>query len=69
MKKTLQKMFIFLVALSVPLGFFIDHDHGPFWWHRLPMLDGIVGGMGALILLALKKWVASFASRSEDFYD
>lgn len=58
-----------MIALSVPLGFFMDHDHGSFWWHRLPWLDCMVGGIGALLLLALKKLVASFASKQEDFYD
>ncbi len=69
MKKTLQKIFFSLVALSVLLGFFMEHNHGPFWWHRFPWLDSMVGGMGALLLLALKKLVASFASKQEDFYD
>ena len=69
MGKTLQKIFFVLVGLCVPLGFFIEHDHVFVWWHNIPSLDVIIGGLGALLLMMLMKLVASFASKKEDFYD
>jgi len=69
MKKTLQKIFFALVGICVPLGFFIEHDPVHFWWHNIPSLDVIVGGLGGLLLLGLMKFVASFASKKEDSYD
>ncbi len=69
MERTLQKILFILAGLSVLLGFLAEHDPVFFWWHHLPFLDGMVGGAGAILLILLKKLVASFASRKEDFYD
>jgi len=32
-------------------------------------MDAIVGGVGAVFLLLIIKFVASFTSKKEDFYD
>ena len=69
MERTLRTILFALAGLSVLLGFFEEHDHVFFWWHHLPFLDGMVGGAGAILLILLKKLVASIASRKEDFYD
>jgi hypothetical protein len=69
MKKTLQTIFFILVGLCVPLGFFMDHDPILFWWHGIPSFDVIIGGVGAFLLMMMMKFIASFASKKEDFYD
>ncbi len=69
MGKTLQKIFFVLAGLCVPPGFFIEHEPVLFWWHNIPSLDVIIGGVGALLLMMTMKFVASFASEKEDFYD
>jgi len=66
---TFRKIFIALAFFAILPGFFIRHDQAPFWWHRIPSLDVIIGGAGALLLMIVIKGVASFASKKEDFYD
>lgn len=65
----LKIIFFFLLGLSIPLGFFMDHYPVLFWWHDIPSLDVIIGGVGALLLMMMMKLIASFASKKEDFYD
>ncbi len=46
MGKNLSKILFILAVCSIPIGFLIDHDHASFWWHRIPSLDVVVGGVG-----------------------
>ena len=55
LEQMLKKIFFVLVGLCVPLGFFMEHDPVHFWWHNIPSLDVIVGGVGALLLLGVMK--------------
>jgi len=69
MKDKLKKLFIVFAILSIPAGFLAGDNHGVFWWHHMPLMDAIVGGVGAVFLLLIIKFVASFTSKNEDFYD
>jgi hypothetical protein len=69
MKGKLKKLFIVFAVLSIPAGFLAGHDHAVFWWHRLPFMDAMVGGTGAVFLMLIIKFVAFFTSKKEDFYD
>jgi hypothetical protein len=69
MARHLKKMFFALAVLSFLGGFLVSHEHAVFWWHHIPSMEAILGGLGALFLMGLIKFVASFASRKEDFYD
>ncbi len=69
MGKNLSKILFILAVCSIPIGFLIDHDHASFWWHRIPSLDVVVGGVGTFLLLGAKKCVSFFASRKEDLHD
>lgn len=69
MKEKLKKLLIFFAILSIPVGFLAEHDHAVFWWHRLPFMDAVVGGIGTIFLMVIIKFIALFASKREDFYD
>jgi len=69
MKEKLKKLLFLLAILSIPAGFLAGYEHAVFWWHRLPFMDAIVGGIGAVFLMLIIKFVASFTSKKEDFYD
>jgi hypothetical protein len=69
MKEKLKKLLVVFAVLSIPAGLLARGDHGVFWWHHIPLLDAIVGGIGAVLLMLLIKFVASFTSKKEDFYD
>ena len=69
MRRRLKQLFLILVALSILAGFFVEHEHAVFWWHKVPSMDAIFGALGALLLLVGTKMLASFAHREEDFYD
>ena len=38
-------------------------------WHRIPSIDVLFGVLGALLLIAAARVLASFAEKGEDFYD
>ncbi len=65
----LKKILLILVVLSIPPGFFVGHEHAVFFWHNIPSMEAIFGGLGALLLMLLTKLMASFVSKKEDFYD
>jgi hypothetical protein len=69
MKEKLKKLFIVFAILSIPAGFLAGDNHGVFGWHHMPLVDAMVGGIGAVFLMLMIKFVASFASKKEDFYD
>ena len=69
MKQKLKKLLIVFAVLSIPAGFLAGDGHGVFWWHHIPLLDAMVGGIGAVFLMLMIKFVASFTSKKEDFYD
>ncbi len=69
MKEKLKKLLIVFAILSIPAGFLAGGNHGVFWWHHIPLMDAMVGGIGAVLLMLMIKFVASFTSRKEDFYD
>lgn len=69
MVRYLKRLLVILVIVFIPAGFFTEHEHAVFLWHRIPSVDAIFGVLGALLLLVATKIVSSFASRREDFYD
>lgn len=69
MKEKLKKLLILFAILSIIAGFLQEHDHPVFWWHHIPFMDAVVGGVGALLLMLFIKVVAAFTSKKEDFYD
>lgn len=69
MEEKLKKLLILFATLSILAGFLSEHDHAIFWWHRLPFMEAVVGGIGAVFLILIIKFVAWFASKTEDFYD
>lgn len=69
MRKTLQKLFFIVAVFSIPLGFFVEHEPGSFWWNRIPSFDAFVGGIGAFLLLGAKTLVSLIASKKEELHD
>jgi len=69
MGRHLKKLFFLLVIIFIPAGFFTEHEHAVFFWHAIPSMDAIFGGLGALLLILGVKMMGFFASRREDFYD
>jgi hypothetical protein len=69
MEKTLKRIFFVLVVACIPLGFFTGHEHGVSFWHRIPSIDVLFGVLGALLLIAAARVLASFAEKEEDFHD
>lgn len=69
MKEKLKKLFIVIAILSIPAGFLAGDNHGVIGWHHMPLMDAVVGGIGAVFLMLMIKLVASFTSKKEDFYD
>jgi hypothetical protein len=69
MKEKLKKLLFLLAILSIPASFLAGYEHAFLGWHRLPFMDAIIGGIGAVFLILIIKFVASFTSKKEDFYD
>lgn len=69
MARQLKRLFLILVILCIPTGFFTEHEHAVFLWHHIPSMNAIFGALGALLLILGAKLVGSLASRREDFYD
>lgn len=69
MEKVLKKIFLILVVLCVPVGFFIKHEHTVFFWHKIPSIEAAFGVVGALLLILATGILASLAQKKEDFYD
>ena len=69
MGRMLKGLFIILVVLSIPVGFFIKHEHAIFFWHKIPSIESIFGFLGAYLLIGCTRILASFAHKREDFYD
>ncbi len=69
MRKMLKGLFILLAVLSIPVGFFIKHEHAVFFWHKIPSIEAIFGVIGAFLLIVATAILASFAQKKEDFYD
>jgi len=65
----LKKIFILLAVLSIPVGFFIKHEHAVFFWHKIPSIEAIFGVIGAFLLILATAILTSFAQKKEDFYD
>lgn len=60
-----------VVALaSIMLEFLYRHHiHAAFWWHSLPAFDLLYGGVGAIILAMVAKWLGhTWLERPEDYY-
>jgi hypothetical protein len=69
MKEKLKKLLVVFAVLSIPAGFLAGEDHAFFWWRYAPLTGALAGGIGAVFLMLMIKFVASFTSRKEDFYD
>jgi hypothetical protein len=69
MKRILKGLFILLAVVSIPVGFFIRHDHVVFFWHKIPSVEAVFGVIGAFVLIAATAILSSFAQKEEDFYD
>jgi hypothetical protein len=69
MKKTLQITFYGFLVLCIPAGFFIEHEHAVFFWHRIPSADTLLGFLGAMLLILGARLLARLVHREEDFYD
>jgi len=69
MRKMLKGLFILLAVLSIPVGFFIKHEHAVFFWHKIPSIEAIFGVIGAFLLILATAILTSFAQKKEDFYD
>ncbi|MFO8165375.1 MAG: hypothetical protein R6T98_12710 [Desulfatiglandales bacterium] len=69
MKRILKGLFILLAVVSIPVGFFIRHDHVVFFWHKIPSVEAVFGVIGAFVLIAATAILSSFAQKKEDFYD
>jgi len=69
MRKMLKGLLILLAVLSIPVGFFIKHEHAVFFWDKIPSIEAIFGVIGAFLLILATAILASFAQKKEDFYD
>jgi hypothetical protein len=69
MEKKLKRLFLLLVVLCIPAGFFIKHEHAIFLWHKIPSIETVFGFVGAFLLILGTRILASFAQKKEDFYD
>jgi len=69
MKKILKNLLFISAALCIPAGFFAEHEHPAFFWHKIPSVDVIFGFSGAFLLIFAANMLASFVRRKEDFYD
>ena len=69
MEVMLKRLFLILAIACIPLGFFTKHEHTIFFWHKVPSIEAVFGVLGALILILATGILASFAQKSEDFYD
>jgi len=68
-EKILKRLFLILAALSIPLGFFVEHEHAVFFWHRIPSIEAIFGFFGTFVLILATAILTSFAQKKEHFYD
>ena len=69
MKTTLKRLFFIVAALCIPAGFFTEHEHVVFFWHKIPSIETVFGFLGAYLLIGFTRILASFAHKREDFYD
>jgi hypothetical protein len=69
MEKILKRLFLILSALSIPIGFFVEHEHAVFFWHRIPSIEAIFGFFGTFVLILATAILTSFAQKRENFYD
>jgi len=69
MEKMLKKLFLVLAVLCIPAGFFTKSEHAIFVWHKIPSIEAVFGLLGAFLLILATRILASFAQKSEDFYD
>jgi len=69
MKRMLKKLFLILVVLCIPAGFFAKHEHVVFLWHKISSIEALFGVLGAFLLILATRILASFALKKEDFYD
>jgi hypothetical protein len=69
MKKTLKRIFYIFLVLCIPAGFFIEHEHAVFFWHKIPSVDSLFGFLGAMLLILGARLLAHLVQREEDFYD
>jgi hypothetical protein len=69
MKKTLKVLFYSFLVLCIPAGFFVEHEHAVFFWHRIPSVDTMFGFIGALLLLLGARLLAQLVRKEENFYD
>jgi hypothetical protein len=69
MEKTLKRIFYLFLVLCIPAGFFIEHKHAVFFWHKIPSIDVAFGFLGALVLILGSRLLARLVQREEDFYD
>ncbi len=69
MKKTLKMIFYSFLVLCIPAGFFIEHEHAVFFWHKIPSIDVVFGFLGAMLLIGGAWLLARLVRREEDFYD
>jgi hypothetical protein len=60
---------LILAALSIPIGFFVEHEHAVFFWHRIPSIEAIFGFFGTFVLILATAILTSFAQKRENFYD
>jgi hypothetical protein len=69
MKKTLKILFYGFLVLCIPAGFFVEHEHAVFFWHKIPSFDVVFGFLGAMLLIVGARLVARINQKEEDFYD
>lgn len=69
MEKIFKIVFMALAVLSIPIGFFVEHEHAIFPWHRIPSVEAIFGFLGTFVLILATAILSSFAQKKEDFYD
>jgi len=69
MKNTLKVLFYSFLILCIPAGFFLEHEHAVFFWHRIPSVDTLFGFFGAMLLILGARLLAHLVRKEEDFYD
>jgi hypothetical protein len=69
MKRKLKNLFFIFIALSIIAGFFVEHEHVYFFWHKVPCFEAFLGALGAILLVSIVKLFGRFIRRREDFYD
>ena len=69
MKKRLRTIFYMFLVLCIPAGFFTEHGHAVFFWHKIPSIDVVFGFLGAMLLIVGARLLAHLVGREEEFYD